>query len=280
MNGASTIDGLSDDLSSYLRALDTVPGWLEERDLRLLAEVDRLHQVHGIDGDLLEIGVYHGKTAIVLGLLLHARQRLALCDVFGDQSKLSPENRIEGETWYDRYGMADFERSYLRFHPELPTVWAMPSTEIDADGLAGTFRLLHIDGSHNYEVVRQDIRTAEQLLGEGGVVVFDDWCTAHNPGVALAIWEEVLRGKMQPLCLTRNKMYASWDPDRMGGPAALEAWALANDLDVEIHRLAGWPVRRFSKRAIDMPAQVANADLETARLMLKRWQARVTELER
>lgn len=100
----------------------------------------------------------------------------------------------------------------------------MPSPDINGDALEHTCRLVHVDGSHTYEVVHEDIITARRLLGAGGVVAFDDWSTFHAPGVALAVWEEYLRGELIPLCLTPLKFYATWDP---GGLTHndVEAWA-------------------------------------------------------
>jgi SAM-dependent methyltransferase len=233
-------------LDEYRAALDTVAGWLSHLDIDLFAQIDALQRSRAIGGDLLEIGVYHGKSAITLGYLARPPERLVVCDLFMDNEGTTEENRAENERWYEGYQRDDFERTYLRFHTELPTILAISSTDIDADAMAGQFRLIHIDGSHNFEIVRQDIRTAERLLGPGGVVVCDDWSTPHNPGSALAVWEEVLGGRLVPLCITDAKLYATWDPEVRDWADELEAWARARgDLVVEHHLLFGWTVRRF-----------------------------------
>lgn len=238
----ANLEELSPEVVEYIGALDSVPGWFYEIDLRLFAEVDRLHRERGVRGDLLEIGVYHGKSAILMGLLARPEERLMVCDIFGLPDDVSEENRAEHERWYQGYGQQAFEKSYLRFHSELPTIWSMPSTRIDRKALAGSFRLVHVDGSHNYDVVRADIETAQELLGPGGVVVFDDWSTPNSPGTAAAIWEEVLTGQLIPLAVTMLKLYATWDPASVQ-PAELDDWAARTGHGAEVHQVAGWPVR-------------------------------------
>ena len=49
-------------VGAYYYALDTVPGWFSPLDFRILVELDRLQRVHGVGGDIFEIGAYYGKT--------------------------------------------------------------------------------------------------------------------------------------------------------------------------------------------------------------------------
>ena len=101
-----------------------------------------------------------------------------------------------------------------------------PSTKLIQTGnLTRTFRFIHVDASHVYSIVRQDIRTAKLLLKETGIVVFDDYRSIHTPGVAAAIWQEVSHGNLIPLCLTPQKMYATWDQMNVSLAKSLRAWA-------------------------------------------------------
>jgi len=49
----------------------------------LFRKINELQHAEGKTGDLLEIGVYRGKSAILLGYLLQGEERLVLCDLFG-----------------------------------------------------------------------------------------------------------------------------------------------------------------------------------------------------
>jgi hypothetical protein len=214
----------------------------------------------GIHGDLFEIGVYCGKSAILLGHLANPPlERLVVCDLFEDTGSVDEENLAEFRTWYSGFRKQDFVDQYLRFHAQLPTVLIGPSTEIDAEAMRSTCRFVHVDGSHTYDIVREDIRTAERLLGAGGIVAFDDISTAHNPGSALAVWEEVLSGRFVPLCLTSAKLYGTWDLQSVDWQNQIDSWVTRQpDVECEIHTLNGWPVRRL----YSVPRPLAFGDVD------------------
>ena len=176
-----------------------------------------------------------------------------MCDVFEHVEYVDPESFLQHHHWYSGLSEKAFLEQYQRFHEQLPDVIVGSSETIDATALAGTCRIVHLDGGFRYEVVRHDASTARDLLGPGGIVAFDGVFTPHQPGVALAVWELVLSGTFVPLCSTERRLYGTWDagvrrrlvgPDRrmggrgtrpraraahagrMGGPAPLLArWA-------------------------------------------------------
>jgi methyltransferase family protein len=53
----------------------------------------------------------------------------------------------------------------------------------DHVGLTKRFRLIHIDGSHLFEIVQQDIKLSKDILKDDGIVIFDDYRSPHTPGV-------------------------------------------------------------------------------------------------
>ncbi|QIS15566.1 class I SAM-dependent methyltransferase [Nocardia arthritidis] len=190
---------------------DDVAGWLYPTDAELLGAIDDIQARAGITGDILEIGAYHGKSAILLGYFARRGESLIVCDLF-DSAAQDADNQSENAAFYPGLRQADFERNYLRFHPRLPIVHARPSAELGTLVAAGSCRLVHVDGGHTYDVAHADIQTARRLLGPGGVLAVDDWSSAHIPGVAMAFWSEYLTGRLLPLAFTKGKFYATWDP--------------------------------------------------------------------
>jgi SAM-dependent methyltransferase len=236
-------------VAEYLRQKQTVRGWLQDLDARVILAIDGLHRAAGVSGDLLEIGVSYGQSAILLGYCVQASERLVVCDTFEDTKGFCSENRADHALNHQGLRRSEFEQNYLRFHLTLPDIIAGRSYEIDRDRLAAHFRLIHVDGSHAYADVRAAILIAQRLLGPGGAVILDDWSQAQAPGVALAIWEEYARGDLIPLCLTQFKMYATWG--RGGLTAlALDAWARRQpDFDIsEAHQLGRYEVRQYSMK--------------------------------
>ena len=246
--------------TEYLREKETVRGWLHDLDARVFLAIDELQRARAIVGDLLEIGVFYGRSAILLGYCVQSGERLTVCDTFEDTKGFSAENLAHHGRYYSELRRSEFETNYQRYHVALPDIIAASSATIDRDTLAGRFRLIHVDGSHAYADVREDIITVRRLLGPGGIVILDDWSQFHVPGVALAIWEEYARGELIPLCLTQAKMYATWDASGLSA-TALDAWALTqSDLEIsEAHQLAKREVRRYSVKP--PPPVVAPAPL-------------------
>lgn len=87
-----------------------------------------------------------------------------------------------------------------------------PSQELRSKLQAETFRLVHVDGSHLYEIVKEDIETARAVLGDGGVVIFDDYRALHAPGVAAAVWQACadVHLPLVPLVLSDAKLYGTF----------------------------------------------------------------------
>ena len=254
VEATNATDDLEPDSAAYLLALDTVPGWFSPLDARVLVELDRLQRGHGGRGDLFEIGTSFGKSAILLGYLVRPPdERLTVCDVFEHKQALDPESLMIINHWYADVSEKGFLQEYERFHEQPPDVIVGPSGAIDAEERAGTCRIVHVDGGHRYDVVRQDVATARTLLGRGGLVAFGNISTPHNPGVALAVWELVSGGGFAPLCITESKLYGTWDHDAVAwATAGIDDWVEGRpDLGKDIHTLAGWTVPRIF--ALDRP---------------------------
>lgn len=183
--------------------MDSVRGWLHPLDATVLCLLAEHQHNQGHRGDLLEIGAFEGKTAILLGYFTSEPDRFVVCDTFGDPG-------VKREEWYRGLSLEVFEANFLRFHPRLPVVHQGPSSSLADLNEAGRFRLVHVDGSHRFDDVRVDASLARAMLDESGIVVFDDYRGAHVPGVAAAVWEEVTSGRLHPFCLTENKLYGMW----------------------------------------------------------------------
>jgi hypothetical protein len=225
-------------LTEYLQLIvapdnDDVEGWLYPTDAQLLSAINDAQKRRGFGGDILEIGAYKGKSAILLGFFPQPGETLIVCDVFDSVAPVSADSRSENAEFYPDLRQEDFEKNYLRFHDQLPTVHARPSSHLVDLVPARSCRLVHVDGGHSYKTTREDIATARSLLGAGGVVVVDDWSSAHIPGVAMALWEECLTGALVPLAFTRGKFYATWDRGGLMSEDVSRAVADRPEIDIK-----------------------------------------------
>jgi hypothetical protein len=194
--------------------LNDVEGWFGITDQlvmdRLLGFQARVREA----GDLLELGAYLGKSAILIGDHVKPGERLVVCDLFGAPAP-DGDNREESEVYYSSLTRERFEANFRAFHDWLPDIVHGPTSSVPEYVPAGSCRFIHVDASHLYEHVRQDVEMTQRLLRPNGIVVFDDFRAAHTPGVAAAVWPDIVNGCLRPIAITPNKLYATWgDPER------------------------------------------------------------------
>lgn len=135
-----------------------------------------------------------------------------------------------------------FEKNYLSFHDELPRVLEAPTSVLAEEVAADSCRFVHIDASHLYHHVTEDIGTARNVLLPQGVVVLDDFRAPHTPGVALATWEAVVRRDLNPICVSEGKLYGTWGDPR---PAQRTSWSPSSPPRISISVSKCWQGTRL-----------------------------------
>ncbi len=199
-----------------------VPGWSPVDELFTLATL--VYATAHLPGDIVEVGSWHGRSALVLGDAARATRGQVHCvDLF--PAKDDWYRNADG-TWSFRVRIGDetfggyqqqtvwtdpFEQQVVPLYEEQPDVLGQLRSRIAAHGLghiviphrgtSGTFlrsvsdrfrcRVLFLDGDHGYDAVRQDIEHLAPRLVPGGWLVFDDAFSGYE-GVDRAITELVL----------------------------------------------------------------------------------------
>ncbi|SDK87102.1 class I SAM-dependent methyltransferase [Streptomyces indicus] len=220
------------------RSLSEVNGWFRAVDQTLFDWFLTYQKERGQQGDLLELGAYLGKSAILLAHHLGESERFTVCDLF-DSPAPDDHNSRENDKSYATLTRRGFEANYLSFHPELPTIIQAPTSVVTDEVAAHSCRFVHVDASHLYEHVRGDVIATRELATPDAVVSFDDYRSPHCPGVAAAVWEAVANEKFNPVCVTEKKLYGTWgDPEPLR--AALLAWlGTRSDLPYEVQQVMG-----------------------------------------
>jgi hypothetical protein len=229
-----------------------VPGWFPVLDQLLFDWFLNRQEESGMRGDLLEVGVYMGKSAIFLGSHQQPGERYTVCDLFEGDAP-DDANQAEAAKSYATLTRRVFEENYLSFHDELPRVLQGPSSLVPAEVEPGSCRFVHIDASHLYEHVHGDIGAARDLLLPDGIVVLDDFRSEHTPGVSIAAWEAVLNRGLRPVCLSTQKLYGTWgDP----GPVQEELLAMVrerSDCHLSVQEAAGHRIIRLKSKDMRAP---------------------------
>ncbi|WP_369208303.1 class I SAM-dependent methyltransferase [Streptomyces sp. PU-14G] len=192
------------------RSFDEVPGWFYRTDLILFDWFLRRQRELRHRGDLLEMGAYMGKSAILMRAYLDAPyERFTVCDLFDSEAPDAANGR-EMRGSYATLTRRAFEANYGSFWDDLPRLLQAPTTVVPREVEDGSCRFVHVDASHLYEHVYGDIAAARDALGPEGVVVLDDYRSDHTPGVACATWQAVLESGLRPVCVSSHKFYGTW----------------------------------------------------------------------
>ena len=213
----------SERLEQYRTQIDTIAGVLQRLDSYLFEAIDSAQDRHGITGHLLEIGVYQGRSAIVLGFLRKNSEQLHLCDPFEAPSVDSPNFLADTLDWYNGYNQDLVEANYLRFHDQLPHIHACSSRELHDRLEPALFCFIHLDGSHDEETIHSDFELARKLLVDGGVLAISGYRNVYTLELAAAVWKEVATSSLVPLCATESHLFVSWSPAQLAEPDDLLA---------------------------------------------------------
>ncbi|GAA3760280.1 putative O-methyltransferase YrrM [Spinactinospora alkalitolerans] len=257
-----------------------IPGWFYWED-RLLFDFFLSRQSGQEPGTLVEMGVYLGKSAVAIGDHIREGEEFVACDLFGATPE-EADNARENTRSYSTLTRDAFERNYLTFHKELPTVAHCASARITEYVAEKSARFVHVDASHLFEHVHLDLRNTRALLRDGGIAVLDDYRSEHTPGVAAAVWQAVAVDGLVPICVTPTKFYGCFED---AGPHldALRTWLPdAEGLWWEEQRIHDRPVLRVTK-AKKKPAAPKPAEPEAAlgdiRASLSELSARVQRID-
>lgn len=189
------------EVRAVVRSCRHIDGWFLPDAAQLFGLVDDAQRRAGITGDLFEIGVHHGRSAVLLAHMAQGSERVKVCDVFGAQDS-NPSRSGLGDR-------AVFERNMASLAPadSAVDVFERRSDELTPEEIGSRCRFFHIDGGHLLEEALSDLRLGASVLDERGVLVVDDPFKPEWPGVTEAIvrfLEE--RTDLVPVVLGFNKL--------------------------------------------------------------------------
>jgi predicted O-methyltransferase YrrM len=174
-----------------LRAVADVAGWMTDAQARRLW--DRAAAVPA-GGRIVEIGSYHGRSAIVLGRAAAPTVEVVAIDPHAGNDRGPQEihgSADEGERDHQAF-LANLERGGVRSRVR----HVRAASQRASAAVDGPIDLLYIDGAHRYRPARDDIRLWGARVADGGtMLIHDSFCSV---GVTAAILTELLaRGDLR-----------------------------------------------------------------------------------
>jgi hypothetical protein len=192
-----------------LTGMAQVAGWLSPLDVAVFTSLLVAQTTASIEGDLAEIGVWQGKSAILLSHFVDTGETLYAVDVFD----LYYPGEVPSSPTKPYANPATFSEN-LRTHGCPPAVTPIASDTRRDDSLVAKLsgrgvRFFHIDGGHSYDHVVADCATALAVVAESSVVVLDDFMQIDNPPVTEAIIDTFRSAPngLVPFATTRKKLY-------------------------------------------------------------------------
>jgi hypothetical protein len=215
-----------------------IPGWTPIDQLYTLFNL--VYLTADLEGDIVEIGSWCGRSAVVLGTAakLIGNTKIFCIDLFpekndwkqNDDGSYSFEAKISSKT-YGAYQVQTvwkepFERDIAPIYKKYNSVLDVFTENIAKNNLPDLVKpykgnstlfigqidenfkckLAFLDGDHSYEAVCQDIINLDKYLIEGGWLCFDDAFSSYD-GVNGAIESLVINNPAYELCQQMTRKF-------------------------------------------------------------------------
>jgi hypothetical protein len=191
-------------ISRYKYQSWRVPGWFTLTDHEMFVAINAIQEKFAISGNILEIGTFCGKSGALLSLLASPEETVSLLDLFDD---VEFEDVLD-TPHYRKMTITKVHETLDKFGQGYKLI---PGNSLEVTKIIpiAPHRIIHIDGSHQYEVVKMDLLNSLKYLTEGGVIILDDYRNFQYPGVGRAFWEFVQNNEMYLICSTPTKAYVT-----------------------------------------------------------------------
>ena len=132
-----------------------------------------------LDGAVIEVGCWEGRSTIALANAVHPAVVHAVDTWQGSPGEISADLASQRDVYatfcdnIDQSTAGNVEPHRMGWR-EFFATWD------------GPIRLIHIDATHTYDEVRDNIQTALPFVVPGGVIAGDD---NHHPPIQQAVWD-------------------------------------------------------------------------------------------
>ncbi|MBX3043613.1 MAG: class I SAM-dependent methyltransferase [Candidatus Kapabacteria bacterium] len=178
-------------LQNYIKSgYRSVEGWYSQDSLRIINHINSYQINNLISGNIAEIGVHHGRSLILLSLMMASNEKCFAIDLF--------ENQFENPELSGKGNLAIVKNNLTKFNCPIERIEIISSNskDVNADYLIGKsgekIRFFSLDGGHSADVVESDLKLAEYCLAKGGIALLDDYFDQSWPGVSEGLMRHLL----------------------------------------------------------------------------------------
>lgn len=196
-------------IKHYFETFDFIEGAFQFDAALMFMAYNSILVENGISGDVLEIGVHHGRSAVAIAALRRKDRDFFAIDLFDDlQSENTSESGLGNKS--------EFLRNMSTYYENLDFVRVMAanSNSLSTRELGNEFSFCHIDGGHSAIETYGDLAITCNVLQPGGLVALDDYFNPAFPGVCEGAIKFLLdhESTLRPLAIGFNKVVYQKQP--------------------------------------------------------------------
>ena len=187
-----------DILNGFLKNENDLEGWFFPPDMLSLAVLNAIHSKSKIKGNIIEIGVYKGKSFSFLSHFIKENETLFGYDTFPEDYYESTKSALE------KYGAS------VKFELIKADTSELNDDDLKAKIEGKVIRILHIDAGHEYHEVLHSLLSFSPYVMDAGIIVMDDYQDPEFPGIEAAVLDfcEIDRPRrFIPFFSGKNKIY-------------------------------------------------------------------------
>jgi hypothetical protein len=184
MQEANVVADLPQPTRDYIfRRMTGIKGYLDPVDALMISTILAAQSDARFGGSIAEIGVYFGRSFLLMAGLLQPDERAFAADLF-DIGKRSDGDSVQ---------LASFLASAAKLGIPIDRdmIHAGSSHALRAENIVrktGAMRFVNIDGGHLLGDVEADAELAKNTIADFGVLCFDDFCNPEWPEVSLGVF--------------------------------------------------------------------------------------------
>jgi hypothetical protein len=172
-------------------------GWFFGPDQLAFFELCALQERLQITGDLCEVGVFKGKSLVLLSLLKRDTEKLLGFDLFDEDHLEVTQQSLKAFNAEENVALHKGLTSDI-------------SLEILDEKIKNPLRFLHIDAGHEYHEVLEQLAIFPPYLSDHAIIAMDDYQDREFPGIEAAVLdfaEQDRPRRFVPFFAGGNKMF-------------------------------------------------------------------------
>lgn len=195
--------------ATYNKLVDTIDGWYVYKEVNpILEKINNFHRENNIRGDILEIGIYRGKSFIPLALLTTNDEKRIAIDSFGNFSQTDwtyGSGNINKQKFQENYYKIVGNYNFNLIEKNSSDITPIDILNISSDRI----RIFSIDGDHTAKGTYNDLFLAKNTLSDRGIIIVDDYTNNEWPTVKEGV-DMFLKDNddISVLFIEHNKLFA------------------------------------------------------------------------